>query len=155
MKTIEEEIKQKQFPNIYVKIGCEFVVYLLVGCKMQSDSFVQEVRSYLMQQYNVLSAFLRGQHPKAVMLTQITERMIDKMSNATRLVEKLKLKDLVTRELNAQSRRQVDINITEKGLALLKQIDEEMDAQNPPAHYTNLTIPELELLNSILDKIRN
>jgi DNA-binding MarR family transcriptional regulator len=77
------------------------------------------------QQYNVLR-ILRGQHPKPVMLTQITERMIDKMSNATRLVEKLKLKHLVTRELNQKSRRQVDINITEKGLELLKQIDEEM-----------------------------
>jgi DNA-binding MarR family transcriptional regulator len=50
-----------------------------------------------MQQYNVLR-ILRGQHPKPVMLNQITERMIDKMSNATRLVEKLKQKQLVTRE---------------------------------------------------------
>jgi DNA-binding MarR family transcriptional regulator len=64
------------------------------------------------QQFNVLR-ILRGQHPKPVMLCQITERMIDKMSNATRLVEKLRQKGLVTRELNDKSRRKVDIKITD------------------------------------------
>jgi len=152
MKTIEQEIKQKQFPNIYLK--SDINILFTAGWLQSNQTRMFKKYGLSQQQYNVLR-ILRGQHPKPVMLTQITERMIDKMSNATRLVEKLKLKDLVTRELNAQSRRQVDINITEKGLALLKQIDEEMDAQNPPAHYTNLTIPELELLNSILDKIRN
>ena len=107
-----------------------------------------------MQQYNVLR-ILRGNHPKPVMLSQITARMIDKMSNATRLVEKLKQKELVTRELNEKSRRQVDICITDKGLKLLAKIDDALNAQMPPAHYVNVTKDELDQLNLILDKIRN
>ena len=152
MKTIEEEIKQKKFPNIYVKTD----VNLLFTCGWLQNEQTRFFKKYglSMQQYNVLR-ILRGSHPKPVMLSQITARMIDKMSNATRLVEKLKQKDLVTRELNEKSRRQVDICITEKGLKLLSKIDDAMNAQMPPAHYVNVTKDELDQLNLILDKIRN
>jgi DNA-binding MarR family transcriptional regulator len=152
MKTIEEEIKQKKFPNIYVKTD----VNLLFTCGWLQNEQTRFFKKYglSMQQYNVLR-ILRGQHPKAVMLNQITERMIDKMSNATRLVEKLKQKGLVTRETSSISRRQVDINITETGLALLDKIDKAMNTNDTPAHFTNLTINELEQLNVFLDKIRN
>ena len=88
------------------------------------------------------------------MLSQISERMIDRMSNATRLVEKLKQKGLVTREQNPDSRRQLDIRITEKGLDLLKLIDGHMHNQIPVWHYANVTEEELELLNVLLDKLR-
>ena len=152
MKTIEQEIKQKKFPNIYLKsdINILFTAGWLQGNSMR----MFKKYGLSQQQYNVLR-ILRGQHPKPVSVTQIVERMIDKMSNATRLVEKLKQKDLVTREMSAKSRRQVDINITESGLSLLKIIDKEMNAKNPPLHYENVTTEELEQLNFILDKIRN
>lgn len=152
MKTIEEEIKQKKFANIYSKTDVNL---------MFTSGWLQNVytrffksRGISHQQYNVLR-ILRGQHPNAVMLCQITERMIDKMSNATRLVEKLRQKGLVTRELNDESRRKVDIRITESGLKLLKEIDAVMEEDMPPARYANLTEKELEILNTILDKIRN
>ena len=152
MKTIEEEIKQKKFPNIYVKTD----VNLLYTNGWLQTNMTRFFKQYglSIQQYNVLR-ILRGQHPKPVMLNQITARMIDKMSNATRLVEKLKQKELVTRELNEKSRRQVDICITDAGLTILSKIDIEMNAQLPPAHYANISIKELEQLNFILDKIRN
>lgn len=152
MKTIEEEIKQKKFLNIYVKTD----VNLMYTSGWLQNNFARFFKSYgiSQQQFNVLR-ILRGQHPNAVMLSQITERMIDKMSNATRLVEKLRQKSLVTRQLNDKSRRKVDINITEAGLKLLEEIDNVMNAQMPPAHYSNVTTEELESLNTILDKIRN
>ena len=152
MKTIEEEIKQKKFPNIYIKTD----VNLLYTCGWLQNDQTRFFKKYglSMQQYNVLR-ILRGNHPKPVMLSQITARMIDKMSNATRLVEKLKQKELVTRELNEKSRRQVDICITDKGLKLLAKIDDALNAQMPPAHYVNVTKDELDQLNLILDKIRN
>ena len=152
MKTIEEEIKQKKFPNIYVKTD----VNLLSTCGWLQNEQARFFKKYglSMQQYNVLR-ILRGQHPKAVMLNQITERMIDKMSNATRLVEKLKQKGLVTRETSSISRRQVDINITETGLALLDKIDKAMNTDETPEHFTNLTINELEQLKVYLYKIMN
>lgn len=152
MKSIEEEINQKKFPNIYVKTD----VNLLFTCGWLQNEQARFFKKFSlsMQQYNVLR-ILRGNHPKPVMLSQITARMIDKMSNATRLVEKLKQKELVTRELSEKSRRQVDICITEKGLKLLLKIDDAMNAQMPPAHYVNVTKDELDQLNLILDKIRN
>ena len=71
------------------------------------------------QQYNVLR-ILRGAYPNPVMLGEITERMIDKNSNATRLVEKLRLKGFLKRDICKTNRRQVDITITQKGLTLLE-----------------------------------
>jgi len=152
MKTIEEEIKQKKFPNIYVKTDVN--LFYTSGWLENEMARLFKQHGLSMQQYNVLR-ILRGQHPKAVMLSQITERMIDKMSNATRLVEKLKQKNLVTREINAKSRRQVDIHITESGLEILAKIDVIMNAEKAPARYANLSKTELEQLNTILDKIRN
>lgn len=152
MKTIEEEIKQKAFPNIYVKTD----VNLMFTCSWLQQLQARFFKSYglSVQQYNVLR-ILRGQHPKAAMLSQITERMIDKMSNATRLVDKLKQKGYVTRDLNETNRRQVDIRITEKGLVLLAQIDKVIANENPPQRYANVTKAELEQFNNILNKVRN
>jgi DNA-binding MarR family transcriptional regulator len=152
MSSIEEEIRQKQFPNIYVKTDVN-ILFTAAWLQARFNRFMKQF-GISHQQFNVLR-ILRGQHPNPVMLTQITERMIDKMSNATRLVDKLKQKKLVTREQNLQNRRQVDIRITAEGLKLLEKIDKEMHAVMPPEHYTNLTETELKQFNKILDKIRN
>ena len=152
MKRIEDEIKQKQFQNIYVKTDVN-LLYTSGWLQNEKARFFKRF-DLSMQQFNVLR-ILRGQHPRPVMLNQITERMIDKMSNATPLVDKLNQKGLRTRELNPNSRRQVDICIPEKGLELLKEIDVAMNEQFPPAQYANITEAELEQLNHILDKIRS
>jgi DNA-binding MarR family transcriptional regulator len=78
--------------------------------------------------------------------------MIDKNSNATRLVEKLRLKGLVLREICENNRRQVDISITEKGLNLLKKID--TDNQVWSDTLKAITKSEAAELNRILDKLR-
>lgn len=152
MKTIEQEINQKKFASIYAKTR----INLLFTCNwlesIHAKFFKQHGLSH--QQFNVLR-ILRGQHPNAVMLNQITERMIDKMSNATRLVEKLKHKGLVTREVNQKNRRQVDIHITEKGLSLLFDLDLLLKEEEAPPYFSNITVQELDQLNLILDKIRN
>ncbi len=152
MKTIEEEIKQKKFPNIYVKTD----VNILFTAGWLQNTYTRFFKKYGIshQQFNVLR-ILRGQHPSPVMLNQISDRMIDKMSNATRLVDKLKQKGLVTREQSSISRRQVDIHITKEGLRLLSEIDGEMQKTMPPAHYSGITQKDLKQLNAILDRIRN
>jgi DNA-binding MarR family transcriptional regulator len=78
--------------------------------------------------------------------------MIDKNSNATRLVEKLRLKGLVKRELCPNNRRQVDIEITNQGLKLLDEIDINFDQWYNTNHPLN--DKEMKLLNSLLDKLR-
>ena len=97
-------------------------------------------------------AHLWIQFPNPMMLADITSRMIDKSSNATRLVEKLRQKGLLKREICENNRRQVDISITEKGLNVLKKID----AESEEWLSTLRTISKTEAveLNRILDKLR-
>jgi DNA-binding MarR family transcriptional regulator len=87
------------------------------------------------------------------MLVDITCRMIDKSSNATRLVEKLRQKGLVKREICEHNRRQVDISITDKGLGILKQIDAESESWL--GTLKGVAKGEAQELNRILDKLRS
>jgi DNA-binding MarR family transcriptional regulator len=83
----------------------------------------------------------------------IQERMLAKTSNTTRLVDKLLLKELVTRKVCKENRRKIEVLITEKGLDILKELDPKVDnyEQNIVA---NLSSSELEQLNDLLEKIR-
>ncbi len=146
---IGDVIKQKKFPNVYVKTEIN-MLYTASWIENHNNKFFKPF-DISMQQYNVLR-ILRGQYPDPVMLSLITDRMIDRMSNATRLVEKLRLKGLVSRELNAENRRQVDILITEEGLQLLKEIDAVFVQLEEK--YRRLTEEEAETLNNLLDKMR-
>lgn len=152
MKTIEEEIKQKKFPDIFIKTNVNLLF---------TSGWLQNVQAHFFkpfgltqQQYNVLR-ILRGQYPKSIKLVQITERMIDKMSNASRLIDKLQQKELVSQIQNPTNKREVSISITEVGLELLKEIDVELAKTVPPIQYKNVSVEELEQLNLILDKIRS
>ena len=103
-------------------------------------------------QYNVLR-ILRGQHPKPATVSLLIERMLDKTSNASRIVDKLEAKGLVTRKQCPNDRRTVDVLITDKGLALLKEIDVLDDNTRTGIH--NLTEEETREFNRLLDKIRD
>lgn len=106
-----------------------------------------------MQQYNVLR-ILRGQKGNPANLSTIQERMIDKSSNTTRLVDKLILKDLAKRQTCEQNRRKVEIFITPNGLKLLETLDPIIEEQNKET-TRNLTVSEMKTLNQLLDKLRN
>ncbi len=105
-----------------------------------------------MQQYNVLR-ILRGQKGKPANLNTIQERMVNKMSNTTRLVDKLISKNLVTRCTCPSNRRKVEISITANGLELLKELDPITDQANVKV-LENLNTKELEQLNNLLDKLK-
>lgn len=105
------------------------------------------------EQFNVLQ-ILRGQKGKATNLQDIQRRMVSKMSNTTRLVDKLILKGFVERFLCKKNRRKVEIFITPQGLEFLKEIDPlvaeaETDITSP------LSEEELKTLNNLLTKLRN
>lgn len=146
---IEDEIKQKTFKDPYNKL----VVNLLY-----THSYIVSNQSTLFkplglspEQYNVLR-ILRGQHGKPITVSSIQERMLNKMSNASRLVEKLKQKDLVLREECPSDRRQVDIMITAKGLEVLEELETAVYAFN--RDIVKLTESETNQLNELLDKLR-
>jgi DNA-binding MarR family transcriptional regulator len=102
-------------------------------------------------QYNILR-ILRGQHPKPATVNLLIERMLDKMSNASRLVDRLKEKGMVDRTINAIDRRACDVKISKKGLDLLTKIDKEQEEWEES--YTNITKVEAKELNRLLDKLR-
>lgn len=104
-----------------------------------------------MQQFNVLR-ILRGQHPNAASIGIVKDRMLDKNSDVSRIIDRLKQKKLVSRKECKSDRRQKDVQITNEGLQILSNIDEknlEMDAL-----VECLEEKELKKLNKILDKIR-
>jgi DNA-binding MarR family transcriptional regulator len=101
------------------------------------------------QQFNILR-ILRGQNGNPASMGLLQDRMLDRMSNASRLVEKLKQKGLVDRSECIIDRRQVDVLITRKGLDLLDEIGPKLDSNL----IENITNDEALTLNKILDKLR-
>ena len=146
---IEEEIKQKKFKNSLHKAIIN-IIYTGNWLNYQHTIFL---KSYGVspQQFNVLR-ILRGQFPSPASVNLIIDRMLDKTSNVSRLIDKLKFKELVDRKECSSDRRQVDITITQKGLELLETIDLEMNKNE--LNFNTITAKEADDLNSLLDKIR-
>jgi DNA-binding MarR family transcriptional regulator len=105
-----------------------------------------------MQQYNVLR-ILRGQKGNPANLSTIQERMVDKSSNTTRLVDKLIKKGWTKRNVCTKNRRKVEIFITETGLEILKTLDPITEAHNESI-VASLNQTELEQLNHLLNNLR-
>ena len=103
-----------------------------------------------MQQFNVLR-ILRGQNGKPANLSTLNERMITKMSNTTRLVDKLMLKGYVDRMVCPSNRRKVEIRITEEGSTALEKMDVSMKVAETEI-LKNLSTKELEQLNELFNK---
>ncbi len=118
----EEYINQKKFHTEVERA----LINIMYTASWIDSLHIQRLKPHSLspQQYNVLR-ILRGVFPGKLKLADISERMIDKNSNSTRLVEKLREKGFVKRELCETNRRQVDIEITKKGLDTLLLIDEE------------------------------
>ncbi|HYY56149.1 MAG TPA: MarR family transcriptional regulator [Pyrinomonadaceae bacterium] len=104
------------------------------------------------QQYNVLR-ILRGAEPDGLPTLTIAERMIERTPGITRMIDRLEAKGLVARELRPHDRRCVYCRITEKGLNLLKLLDEPAEAANTAA-FGALSEAELEQLVALLAKTR-
>lgn len=146
--SIEKEIKQGSFRSEQMRAMINFL-YTANGVQLQQTQFFKKF-DLSAQQYNILR-ILKGQLPNAATVNLLIERMLDKSSNASRLVEKLRLKGLVDRVQNKEDRRAVSIKVTNKGLALIDEIAEDHDE----IQLLNvLSDKEAKSLNDILDKIR-
>lgn len=147
---IEEEIKQKTFKDKYNKAVVNLLYTHSYIVTRQSKVF--KPYDISPEQYNVLR-ILRGQHPTPTTVSSIQDRMLNKMSNASRLVEKLKHKQLVERRECPTDRRQVDVTITDKGLKLLEELEDGVEKFNKS--IIQLNEKEVDLLNDLLDKMRS
>ena len=117
---IENDIKQNKFKSEYQKAG----INLMFTVRGMEHKHFQLLKKFGITptQFNILRIF-RGQYPKATTVNDLIDRMIDKASNASRIVEKLRAKGMVERNTSESDRRAVDVAITAKGLDLLKQVD--------------------------------
>jgi DNA-binding MarR family transcriptional regulator len=146
---LEEEIAQRKFRNQRHKAAVNILYTYGWLSALQSGIFKKH--GITTQQFNVLR-ILRGQHPQPTTVKLIKNRMLDKMSDASRIVEKLRQKGLVVRHTNDHDRRHVDVFITKKGLKVLSGLDKcDKDFDN---HSANLSLKETEQLNILLDKMR-
>ncbi|MBK8663198.1 MAG: MarR family transcriptional regulator [Ignavibacteriales bacterium] len=146
---LEDEIKQKKFKNEFQKAA----VNLIYTTNWLEAKFAPLMREFglTVQQFNILR-ILRGQHPTPATINLLKERMLDKMSDASRLVDRLLEKGYLSRQVCGKDRRRVDILITQSGLDLLEKID--VHEQKFYSELINLTSEEADLLNNLLDKFR-
>jgi DNA-binding MarR family transcriptional regulator len=147
---IENVIRSSQRIEIHEK-----TIINLMYTSRQLEQSVLHFKKYDIsaQQYNVLR-ILRGQKGNPANLSTLQERMIDKNSNTTRLVDKLLIKELVERNQCTSNRRKIEIFITKKGIELLKIVDPIVSKHNKE-NTKNLNHTELIILNNLLDKLRN
>lgn len=146
---IERFLKQKDFASNYEKahVGLLCASSIISG---YTQTILKEF-DITLQQYNALR-ILRGQYPNPVNLCVIKERLIDRNSDTSRLIERLRKMELAERVTCEKDRRAVDILISQKGLNLLTKIDEKA-----LPHFLEIvkTLPEkeVETLISLLEKI--
>ncbi len=147
---LEDEIKQKEFKNEFQKTGIN-IIFTFNWLDARTRSFLKKY-DLTPQQYNILR-ILRGQYPNPSTINLLKERMLDKMSDASRLVERLRVKELLERNPSSEDRRSVNILISQKGLKLLAEIDKNFHEYEKV--FNSLTIEDATILNQLLDKLRD
>ncbi|RRQ47724.1 MarR family transcriptional regulator [Maribacter algicola] len=145
---VEEIIKTKK----EIPLEARTIIHLTLVTNKINEMMSASLKPFgiSIQQFNVLR-ILRGQENKPANLSTINERMVTKMSNTTRLVDKLLAKDYVIRKICPQNRRKVEIKITTKGLDVLNEIDG-IKFEMEKNIVKNFSVTELKELNSLLDK---
>lgn len=146
---IEKDINQQHFQSEGQKAMIN-LIYTYNWVTERVRTFLAE-EDITMQQFNILR-ILRGSDPKPLSTLTIRERMLDKMSDTSRIVDRLVLKGWVDKKMCSTDKRLVDVFITKEGKKLLERIDKRSDAMN--ATTAALSDAELEQLNQLLDKIR-
>ena len=148
--SIGEDIQQKKFVSEFSKalINIRYTECWL-GQKFQG---LLKPSGLTTPQYNVLR-ILRGQYPNPATVNLLIERMIDKSSNASRIVDKLEEKGLVDRRQCKNDRRAVDVVISQVGLELLHTMDNELETFEES--LKSLSDEEAIQLNELLDKVRS
>ena len=146
---LEKDINQQHFTSENQK--------LIINLVFTNNWLTEKIRDFLsaeditLQQFNILR-ILRGSHPQPLSTLTIRERMLDKMSDTSRIVDRLLLKGLVSKKTCPSDKRLVDISITEQGKRVLAKIDR--NEKQITAIMANLDQQEMKSLNGLLDKMR-
>ncbi len=144
------EIQQENFKNEYQRLHVN-LLFTASWLNLQSTKLLKP-HNISPQQFNILR-ILYEIHPEPATVKLLTDQMVDHMSNASRLVEKLKQKGLVEREPSDEDRRRVNVHITDKGLSLLEEILLPIE-NNIQENLSGLRVSEAAQLNQLLNQIR-
>jgi DNA-binding MarR family transcriptional regulator len=146
--SIDKDIKQDSFKNEHHKV----MVNLIFTYNWTTEQLKQlfEEEGLTMQQFNILRILRGSLIPLSTL--QIRERMLDKMSDSSRIVDRLIIKGLVKKLICKTDKRLVDVTITSKGLNILEKLDVQEDKMEKIVKA--LTKSEAKILNKLLDKIR-
>ena len=146
---LEKDIRSSKFRNEYHKAIVNIV--FTNNWIMERNKEVFERGDITPQQYNILRILRGAKEPLSTL--QIRQRMLDKMSDTSRIVDRLLKKELVKKVVRATDKRLVDVTITQKGLDLLDSLDKFNDELD--SVLNNITPQEVSTLNDLLDKIRH
>lgn len=131
-------------PYVMAQVGLLYLSYMQIG--LQQDFFKKY--GLTSQQYNALR-ILRGQYPSVCNINLIRNRMLDKKSDASRIVDRLVKSGFVNKHENSLDRRNVDVIITEKALDLLMEIDKHIDSL--PLHIRLLSEKQVQEFNELIE----
>lgn len=145
---LSEDIQQKHFKSMRQKAAIN-IFFTNNWLSEKFRGFLAE-ENLTTQQFNVLR-ILRGSQPEPLSTLKIRERMLDKMSDTSRIVDRLVIKKLVEKSTCKSDKRLVDISIREEGLQLLAKMDQKESISD---HLGSLTEKEAEMLSNLLDKVR-
>lgn len=146
--SIEKEIPKNYFRNSSHKA--------LVNIIFTSNWILERLKHFLEnedithQQYNILRILNNSDTPLSTL--KIREQMLDKMSDTSRIVERLLKKDLVNKQVCLTDKRLVDVTITGKGVQLLQRLEKKTNELD--SIISNLTSEDIDTVNQLLDKIR-
>jgi len=146
---LEDEIHQKRFISESAKLAVN-LIFTYNWLNQRQSAFLKSF-GITAQQFNVLR-ILRGMNGEPASVKLLRERMLDKMSDASRIVEKLRVKGMIDRKVNTVDRRACDVVITPKGLELLSKIDVEINLFN--GLFSNLDDKDKQQINDLLDRLR-
>jgi DNA-binding MarR family transcriptional regulator len=147
---VARELKQKRpftSPEQEVLLGLQIVAARIME---PWEQFLKSHGELTLHQYNVLR-ILRGSHPAGLPSGEIATRMIARDPDITRLVDRLEKRELVTRLRSRQDRRVVEVTITEKGLKLLRRLDQHVD-RFPRNMLGHLGVKKLEQFRGLLEQ---
>lgn len=147
---IEKDIQQSHFRNSYQKAAVN-LIYTLSWIKEKTKG-IFDSEDITGQQFNILR-ILRGSYPQPLSTLQIRERMLEKMSDTSRIVDRLITKGLVKKVTCKSDRRLVDVIITDKGKKLLERLDTRQDEID--GVLGNLSEKDANILSDLLDKLRD
>ena len=146
---IDNAIKQKAFKNEHQKAMVNMI--FTSNWIHEKQKAIFEPHDITSQQFNILRILRGSKYPLSTM--DIRDRMLDKMSDTSRMVVRLGKKKLVKKSLNSKDQRLVDVIISERGRELLSRLDKQDDELI--GIISNLSEEEAKVLNTLLDKIRH